>query len=339
MTRGVPIQRIRDYEDSRQLFFKDLNDDKEGISYVDVNGKTQTARITDGFSKSLIKSLITEFENNIYKGGASTQAEGFDPNRLASETRQWYKNKVEEQKWTEGGLQQGVADYSPIKNFYQRIQNGKITPEEMRGFIKKLRDKDPAFATDITRALWAQHLNSALGQIQLGKQLDLNQLRKFSKTLGFNTADGSSEGFTNTMNLLTLIQEATNNPRAGENIAKSLNNIAANTSFTNDLARDSKNIINDANDAFLRSAATQSPSTSNLLSNMAKWFRADDVEATGKAGQKILSDPNKVAERWAEVVGAVGNRRRLADRILAYMLGTTTGIEGGLRTLDKEEEE
>ena len=339
MTRGVPIQRIRDYEDSRQLFFKDLNDDKEGISYVDVNGRTQTARITDGFSKSLIKSLITEFENNIYKGGASTQAEGFDPNRLASETRQWYKNKVEEQKWTEGGLQQGVADYSPIKNFYQRIQNGKITPEEMRGFIKKLRDKDPAFATDITRALWAQHLNSALGQIQLGKQLDLNQLRKFSKTLGFNTADGSSEGFTNTMNLLTLIQEATNNPRAGENIAKSLNNIAANTSFTNDLARDSKNIINDANDAFLRSAATQSPSTSNLLSNMAKWFRADDVEETGKAGQKILSDPNKVAERWAEVVGAVGNRRRLADRILAYMLGTTTGIEGGLRTLDKEEEE
>ena len=339
MTRGVPIQRIRDYEDSRQLFFKDLNDDKEGISYVDVNGRTQTARITDGFSKSLIKSLITEFENNIYKGGASTQAEGFNPNKLASETRQWYKNKVEEQKWTEGGLQQGVADYSPIKNFYQRIQNGKITPEEMRGFIKKLRDKDPAFAQDITRALWAQHLNSALGQIQLGKQLDLNQLRKFSKTLGFNTADGSSEGFTNTMNLLTLIQEATNNPRAGENIAKSLNNIAANTSFTNDLARDSKNIINDANDAFLRSAATQSPSTSNLLSNMAKCFRADDVEATGKAGQKILSDPNKVAERWAEVVGAVGNRRRLADRILAYMLGTTTGIEGGLRTLDKEEEE
>ena len=339
MTRGIPIQRIRDYEDSRQLFFKDLNDDKEGISYVDVNGRTQTARITDGFSKSLIKSLITEFENNIYKGGSSTQAEGFNPNRLASETRQWYKNKVEEQKWTEGGLQQGVADYSPIKNFYQRIQNGKITPEEMRGFIKKLRDKDPAFAQDITRALWAQHLNSALGQIQLGKQLDLNQLRKFSKTLGFNTADGSSEGFTNTMNLLTLIQEATNNPRAGENIAKSLNSIAANTSFTNDLARDSKNIINDANDAFLRSAATQSPSTSNLLSNMAKWFRADDVEETGKAGQKILSDPNKVAERWAEVVGAIGNRRRLADRILAYMLGTTTGIEGGLRTLDKEEEE
>ena len=339
MTRGVPIQRIRDYEDSRQLFFKDLNDDKEGISYVDVNGRTQTARITDGFSKSLIKNLITEFENNIYKGGASTQAEGFNPNKLASETRQWYKNKVEEQKWTEGGLQQGVADYSPIKNFYQRIQNGKITPEEMRGFIKKLRDKDPAFAQDITRALWAQHLNSALGQIQLGKQLDLNQLRKFSKTLGFNTADGSSEGFTNTMNLLTLIQEATNNPRAGDSIAKSLNNIAANTSFTNDLARDSKNIINDANDAFLRSAATQSPSTSNLLSNMAKWFRADDVEETGKAGQKILSDPNKIAERWAEVVGAVGNRRRLADRILAYMLGTTTGIEGGLRTLDKEEEE
>lgn len=339
MTRGVPIQRIRDYEDSRQLFFKDLNDDKEGISYVDVNGKTQTARITDGFSKSLIKKLITEFENNIYKGGQVVQDEGFDPSRLATETRQWYKNKVEEQKWTEGGLQQGVADYSPIKNFYQRIQNGKITPQEMQGFIKKLRDKDPAFATDITRALWAQHLNSALGQIQLGKQLDLNQLRKFSKTLGFNTADGSNEGFTNTMNLLTLIQEATNNPRAGDSIAKSLNNIAANTSFTNDLARDSKNIINDANDAFLRSAATQSPSTSNLLSNMAKWFRADDVEATGKAGQKILSDPNKVAEHWAEVVGAVGNRRRLADRILAYMLGTTTGIEGGLRTLDKEQEE
>ena len=339
MTRGVPIQRIRDYEDSRQLFFKDLNDDKEGISYVDVNGKTQTARITDGFSKSLIKNLITEFENNIYKGGASTQAEGFNPNKLASETRQWYKNKVEEQKWTEGGLQQGVADYSPIKNFYQRIQNGKITPEEMRGFIKKLRDKDPAFAQDITRALWAQHLNSALGQIQLGKQLDLNQLRKFSKTLGFNTADGSSEGFTNTMNLLTLIQEATNNPRAGENIAKSLNNIAANTSFTNDLARDSKNIINDANDAFLRSAAAQTPSLSNFINNYMKWFRADDVEATGKAGQRILSDPNKIAERWAEVVGAVGNRRRLADRILAYMLGTTTGIEGGLRTLDKEEEE
>ena len=115
MTRGVPIQRIRDYEDSRQLFFKDLNDDKEGISYVDVNGRTQTARITDGFSKSLIKSLITEFENNIYKGGASTQAEGFDPNRLASETRQWSGNKVEEQKWTEGGLQQGVADYSPSR--------------------------------------------------------------------------------------------------------------------------------------------------------------------------------------------------------------------------------
>lgn len=339
MTRGVPIQRIRDYEDSRQLFFKDLNDDKEGISYVDVNGKTQTARITDGFSKSLIKKLITEFENNIYKGGQVVQDEGFDPSRLATETRQWYKNKVEEQKWTEGGLQQGVADYSPIKNFYQRIQSGKITPEEMRGFIKKLRDKDPAFATDITRALWAQHLNSALGQIQLGKQLDLNQLRKFSKTLGFNTADGSNEGFTNTMNLLTLIQEATNNPRAGDSIAKSLNSIAANTSFTNDLARDSKNIINDANDAFLRSAATQSPSTSNLLSNMAKWFRADDVEATGKAGQKILSDPNKIAEHWAEVVGAVGNRRRLADRILAYMLGTTTGIESGLRTLDKEEEE
>ena len=339
MTRGVPIQRIRDYEDSRQLFFKDLNDDKEGISYIDVNGKTQTARITDGFSKSLIKKLITEFENNIYKGGNVVQEEGFDPSRLATETRQWYKNKVEEQKWTEGGLQQGVADYSPIKNFYQRIQSGKITPEEMRGFIKKLRDKDPAFATDITRALWAQHLNSALGQIQLGKQLDLNQLRKFSKTLGFNTADGSNEGFTNTMNLLDLIKEATNNPSAGDSISKSLNSIAANTSFTNDLARDSKNIINDANDAFLRSAATQSPSTSNLLSNMAKWFRADDVEATGKAGQKILSDPNKVAEHWAEVVGAVGNRRRLADRILAYMLGTTTGIESGLRTLDKEEEE
>ena len=69
-----------------------------------------------------------------------------------------------------------------------------------------------------------------------------------------------------------------------------------------------------------------------------KWFRADDVEATGKAGQKILSDPNKVAERWAEVVGAVGNRRRLADEILAYMLGTTTGIESGLRPLDREEE-
>ena len=339
LTRGVPIQRIRDYEDSRQLFFKDLNDDKEGISYIDVNGKTQTARITDGFSKSLIKNLITEFENNIYKGGASTQAEGFDPSRLASETRQWYKNKVEEQKWTEGGLQQGVADYSPIKNFYQRIQNGKITPDEMRGFIKKLRDKDPAFATDITRALWAQHLNSALGQIQLGKQLDLNQLRKFSKTLGFNTADGSNEGFTNTMNLLALIQEATNNPNAGQSIAKSLNNIAANTSFTNDLARDSKNIINDANDAFLRGAATQQPSTSNFISNYLKRFRADDVEETGKAGQKILSDPNKIAEHWAEVVGAVGNRRRLADRILAYMLGTTTGIEGGLRTLDKEEEE
>ena len=339
MTRGVPIQRIRDYEDSRQLFFKDLNDDKEGISYVDVNGKTQTARITDGFSKSLIKSLITEFENNIYKGGASTQAEGFNPNRLASETRQWYKNKVEEQKWTEGGLQQGVADYSPIKNFYQRIQNGKITPQEMQDFIKKLRNKDSAFTRDITRALWAQHLNSALGQIQLGKQLDLNQLRKFSKTLGFNTADGSSEGFTNTMNLIDLIKEATNNPRIRDSITKSLNSIAANTSFTNDLVRDSKNIINDANDAFLRSAATQSPSASNFLGNAMKWFRADDVEATGKAGQRILSDPNKVAERWAEVVGAVGNRRRLADRILAYMLGTTTGIEGGLRTLDKEEEE
>ena len=339
MTRGVPIQRIRDYEDSRQLFFKDLNDDKEGISYVDVNGKTQTARITDGFSKSLIKKLIMEFENNIYKGGNVVQDEGFNPNRLATETRQWYKNKIEEQKWTEGGLQQGVADYSPIKNFYQRIQNGKITPEEMRGFIKKLRDKDPAFATDITRALWAQHLNSALGQIQLGKQLDLNQLRKFSKTLGFNTANGSNEGFTNTMNLLALIQEATNNPNAGQSIAKSLNNIAANTSFTNDLARDSKNIINDANDASLRSAATQSPSLSNAISNAMKRFRADDVEATGKAGQKILSDPNKIAERWAEVVGAVGNRRRLADRLLAYMLGTTTGIEGGLRTLDKEEEE
>ena len=339
MTRGVPIQRIRDYEDSRQLFFKDLQDDKEGISYVDTNGKTQTARITDGFSKSLIKNLITEFENNIYKGGNVVQDEGFNPNRLATETRQWYKNKIEEQKWTEGGLQQGVADYSPIKNFYQRIQNGKITPEEMRGFIKKLRDKDPAFATDITRALWAQHLNSALGQIQLGKQLDLNQLRKFSKTLGFNTANGSNEGFTNTMNLLTLIQEATNNPNAGQSIAKSLNNIAANTSFTNDLARDSKNIINDANDASLRSAATQSPSLSNAISNAIKRFRADDVEATGKAGQKILSDPNKIAERWAEVVGAVGNRRRLADRLLAYMLGTTTGIEGGLRTLDKEEEE
>ena len=339
MTRGVPIQRIRDYEDSRQLFFKDLTDDKEGISYVDVNGKTQTARITDGFSKSLIKKLITEFENNIYKGGQKVQDEGFDPSRLATETRQWYKNKVEEQKWTEGGLQQGVADYSPIKNLYQRIQNGKITPQEMQGFIKKLRDKDPAFATDITRALWAQHLNSALGQIQLGKQLDLNQLRKFSKTLGFNTADGSSEGFTNTMNLLDLIKEATNNPSAGDSISKSLNSIAANTSFTNDLARDSKNIINDANDAFLRSAATQSPSLPNAISNAMKWFRADDVEATGKAGQKILSDPNKVAEHWAEVVGAVGNRRRLADRILAYMLGTTTGIEGGLRTLDKEEEE
>ena len=338
MTRGVPIQRIRDYEDSRQLFFKDLTDDKEGISYVDVNGKTQTARITDGFSKSLIKKLITEFENNIYKGGQKVQDEGFDPSRLATETRQWYKNKVEEQKWTEGGLQQGVADYSPIKNLYQRIQNGKITPQEMQGFIKKLRDKDPAFATDITRALWAQHLNSALGQIQLGKQLDLKQLGKFSKTLGFNTADGSNEGFTNTMNLLALIQEATNNPRAGQSIAKSLNNIAANTSFTNDLARDSKNIINDANDAYLRAAATQSPSLPNFISNAMKWFRADDVEATGKAGQKILSDPNKVAERWAEVVGAVGNRRRLADEILAYMLGTTTGIESGLRPLDREEE-
>ena len=338
MTRGVPIQRIRDYEDSRQLFFKDLTDDKEGISYVDVNGKTQTARITDGFSKSLIKKLITEFENNIYKGGQKVQDEGFDPSRLATETRQWYKNKVEEQKWTEGGLQQGVADYSPIKNLYQRIQNGKITPQEMQGFIKKLRDKDPAFATDITRALWAQHLNSALGQIQLGKQLDLKQLGKFSKTLGFNTADGSNEGFTNTMNLLALIQEATNNPRAGQSIAKSLNNIAANTAFTNDLARDSKNIINDANDAYLRAAATQSPSLPNFISNAMKWFRADDVEATGKAGQKILSDPNKVAERWAEVVGAVGNRRRLADEILAYMLGTTTGIESGLRPLDREEE-
>ena len=338
LTRGVPIQRLRDYEDSRQLFFKDLMDDKEGISYVDTNGKTQTARITDGFSKSLIKNLITEFENNIYKGGASTQAEGFNPNRLATETRQWYKNKIDEQKWTEGGLQQGVADYSPIKNFYQRIQNGKITPQEMQTFIRKLRDKDPAFAKDITRALWAQHLNSALGQIQLGKQLDLKQLGKFSKTLGFNTADGSNEGFTNTMNLLSLIQEATNNPRAGQSIAKSLNNIAANTSFTNDLARDSKNIINDANDAYLRAAATQSPSLPNFISNAMKWFRADDVEATGKAGQKILSDPNKVAERWAEVVGAVGNRRRLADEILAYMLGTATGIEGGLRPLDKEEE-
>lgn len=338
MTRGVPIQRIRDYEDSRQLFFKDLTDDKEGISYVDVNGKTQTARITDGFSKSLIKKLITEFENNIYKGGQKVQDEGFDPSRLATETRQWYKNKVEEQKWTEGGLQQGVADYSPIKNLYQRIQSGKITPQEMQGFIKKLRDKDPAFATDITRALWAQHLNSALGQIQLGKQLDLKQLGKFSKTLGFNTADGSNEGFTNTMNLLALIQEATNNPRAGQSIAKSLNNIAANTAFTNDLARDSKNIINDANDAYLRAAATQSPSLPNFISNAMKWFRADDVEATGKAGQKILSDPNKVAERWAEVVGAVGNRRRLADEILAYMLGTTTGIESGLRPLDREEE-
>lgn len=339
LTRGVPIQRLRDYEDSRQLFFKDLQDDKEGISYIDVNGKTQTARITDGFSKSLIKNLITEFENNIYKGGASTQAEGFNPNRLATETRQWYKNKIDEQKWTEGGLQQGVADYSPIKNFYQRIQNGKITPQEMQTFIRKLRDKDPAFAKDITRALWAQHLNSALGQIQLGKQLDLKQLGKFSKTLGFNTADGSNEGFTNTMNLLALIQEATNNPRAGQSIAKSLNNIAANTSFTNDLARDSKNIINDANDAYLRAAATQSPSLPNFISNAMKWFRADDVEATGKAGQKILSDPNKVAERWAEVVGAVGNRRRLADEILAYMLGTATGIEGGLRPLDKEREE
>lgn len=339
LTRGVPIQRFRDYEDSRQLFFKDLMDDKEGISYIDTNGKTQTARITDGFSKSLIKKLITEFENNIYKGGNKIREAGFDPSRLATETRQWYKNKIEEQKWTEGGLQQGVADYSPIKNLYQRIQNGKITPQEMQGFIKKLRDKDPAFATDITRALWAQHLNSALGQIQLGKQLDLNQLRKFSKTLGFNTADGSSEGFTNTMNLLDLIKEATNNPSVGDSISKSLNSIAANTSFTNDLARDSKNIINDANDAFLRSAATQSPSLSNTISNAMKWFRADDVEATGKAGQKILSDPNKVAERWAEVVGAVGNRRRLADRLLAYMLGTTTGIEGGLRTLDKEEEE
>lgn len=339
LTRGVPIQRLRDYEDSRQLFFKDLQDDKEGISYIDTNGKTQTARITDGFSKSLIKNLITEFENNIYKGGASTQAEGFNPNRLATETRQWYKNKIDEQKWTEGGLQQGVADYSPIKNFYQRIQNGKITPQEMQTFIRKLRDKDPAFAKDITRALWAQHLNSALGQIQLGKQLDLKQLGKFSKTLGFNTADGSNEGFTNTMNLLALIQEATNNPRAGQSIAKSLNNIAANTSFTNDLARDSKNIINDANDAYLRAAATQSPSLPNFISNAMKWFRADDVEATGKAGQKILSDPNKVAERWAEVVGAVGNRRRLADEILAYMLGTATGIEGGLRPLDKEREE
>lgn len=339
LTRGVPIQRLRDYEDSRQLFFKDLQDDKEGISYIDASGKTQTARITDGFSKSLIKNLITEFENNIYKGGAATQAEGFNPNRLATETRQWYKNKIAEQKWTEGGLQQGVADYSPIKNFYQRIQNGKITPQEMQGFIKKLRDKDPAFAKDITRALWAQHLNSALGQIQLGKQLDLKQLGKFSKTLGFNTADGSNEGFTNTMNLLALIQEATNNPRAGQTIAKSLNNIAANTSFTNDLARDSKNIINDANDAYLRAAATQSPSLPNFISNYMKRFRADDVEATGKAGQKILSDPNKIAERWAEVVGAVGNRRRLADRILAYMLGTATGIEGGLRPLDKEEEE
>ena len=338
LTRGVPIQRLRDYEDSRQLFFKDLKNDKEGISYIDTNGKTQTARITDGFSKSLIKNLITEFENKIYKGGASTQAEGFNPNRLATETRQWYKNKVEEQKWTEGGLQQGVADYSPIKNFYQRIQSGKITPDEMQGFIKKLREKDPAFAKDITRALWAQHLNSALGQIQLGKQLDLKQLGKFSKTLGFNTADGSNEGFTNTMNLLALIQEATNNPRAGQSIAKSLNNIAANTSFTNDLARDSKNIINDANDAYLRAAATQSPSLPNFISNAMKWFRADDVEATGKAGQKILSDPNKVAERWAEVVGAVGNRRRLADEILAYMLGTTTGIESGLRPLDREEE-
>lgn len=338
LTRGVPIQRLRDYEDSRQLFFNDLKNDKEGISYIDTNGKTQTARITDGFSKSLIKNLITEFENKIYKGGASTQAEGFNPNRLATETRQWYKNKVEEQKWTEGGLQQGVADYSPIKNFYQRIQSGKITPDEMQGFIKKLREKDPAFAKDITRALWAQHLNSALGQIQLGKQLDLKQLGKFSKTLGFNTADGSNEGFTNTMNLLALIQEATNNPRAGQSIAKSLNNIAANTSFTNDLARDSKNIINDANDAYLRAAATQSPSLPNFISNAMKWFRADDVEATGKAGQKILSDPNKVAERWAEVVGAVGNRRRLADEILAYMLGTTTGIESGLRPLDREEE-
>lgn len=338
LTRGVPIQRIRDYEDSRQLFFKDLMDDKEGISYVDTNGKTQTARITDGFSKSLIKNLITEFENNIYKGGNKVQEEGFNPNRLATETRQWYKNKVEEQKWTEGGLQQGVADYSPIKNFYQRIQNGKITPEEMQTFIRKLRDKDPAFAKDITRALWAQHLNSALGQIQLGKQLDLKQLGKFSKTLGFNTADGSNEGFTNTMNLLALIQEATNNPRAGQTIAKSLNNIAANTAFTNDLVRDSKNIINDANDAYLRAAATQSPSLPNFISNAMKWFRADDVEATGKAGQRILSDPNKVAERWAEVVGAVGNRRRLADEILAYMLGTATGIESGLRPLDREEE-
>lgn len=338
LTRGVPIQRFRDYEDSRQLFFKDLMDDKEGISYIDTNGKTQTARITDGFSKSLIKKLITEFENNIYKGGQVVRDEGFNPNRLATETRQWYKNKVEEQKWTEGGLQQGVADYSPIKNFYQRIQSGKITPEEMQGFIKKLRDKDPAFAKDITRALWAQHLNSALGQIQLGKQLDLKQLGKFSKTLGFNTADGSSEGFTNTMNLLDLIKEATNNPRAGQSIAKSLNNIAANTSFTNDLARDSKNIINDANDAYLRAVATQSPSLPNFISNAMKWFRADDVEATGKAGQKILSDPNKVAERWAEVVGAVGNRRRLADEILAYMLGTATGMESGLRPLDKEEE-
>ena len=338
LTRGVPIQRLRDYEDSRQLFFKDLMDDKEGISYVDTNGRTQTARITDGFSKSLIKNLITEFENNIYKGGNKVQEEGFNPNRLATETRQWYKNKVEEQKWTEGGLQQGVADYSPIKNFYQRIQNGKITPEEMQTFIRKLRDKDPAFAKDITRALWAQHLNSALGQIQLGKQLDLKQLGKFSKTLGFNTADGSNEGFTNTMNLLALIQEATNNPRAGQSIAKSLNNIAANTAFTNDLARDSKNIINDANDAYLRAAATQSLSLPNFISNYMKRFRADDVEATGKAGQKILSDPNKVAERWAEVVGAVGNRRRLADEILAYMLGTATGIEGGLRPLDKEEE-
>mgnify|MGYP003465128554 FL=1 len=90
------------------------------------------------------------------------------------------------------------------------------------------------------------------------------------------------------MNLLDLIKEATNNPSVGDSISKSLNSIAANTSFTNDLARDSKNIINDANDAFLRSAATQSPSLSNTISNAMKWFRADDVEATGKEEKKIL---------------------------------------------------
>lgn len=335
--QGTPIGSMFGYNEAKTHWKNILKGGKE-LSYTDTNGQRQSIAITPEVYKGAARELIEDFENKVLKGGNAISRAGLTQGNLATELRDWYRTKKEAQRWEEGGLTKGLAENElPIDNLYNRIKSGKITQEEIKTFITKLRQQNPVAAQELAKALWVKHLDPAIQGAEIGKQLDTQQLNKFAKTLGFETSTGSSTGFANTMNLVQLIDEAmgNNNPNSPlqADIRKRLNSIAANSEVP-EMYYDSKNAINNNERAYAQAAITQSGSPIGIIANALKYMRGNANKRTGEAGKRVLSDPTKLRKNWVDVVGAVGNERRLADSIIAYLLGTMSGAHTISNPLD-----